>query len=1544
MTTNPLGSGVSRYIDNRDRQYAAVVFEAGKPPLDSELNLLSLIDLEARAESVRAEMPSGWLMNEPSPMADFRTSPGWSNHFYFGRSTTGEVRDMCWAVVNGWLIPVSGTRTGAPPLAANDVDTWNKVLLNPPSASTGGNKAEFVFLEVWLARIDVDPASPGIAPGKPARGYVYRFGNVEGGFSHLQDELVDPAINFETTRRVQVQYRIRVVRDVNLAQYPEGFDPTSVFAQGALTAASAVPFANMRQALGDAGLWRAGTGDPATFGTADGYVYAVPICTVFRRNGAGFSDVGNLAGAFNRNSAALTRDDAATYTAVPALPADISEATTSFVLTSISGTVLSTMTSFSEAYFRIDDEIVRVTNVVAGGPTSYTVTIDRGQLQTTVRSHKSGAQLVPYTVRPDGLYADQVALADILDMRHSVAPKFDYDSILKTNLTDLLKGNLRTAWKRYGSTNSSGAVILYGDRVTDSSVFVGGLTRLDAPDGNRRLFSDAVTVQRFNVPVSVPTNAVPLGTPVHVSVAPYNIQVQWTGAPPAHGPGARTNTSGFGTYNAWWNGDQLTLMLSPFQSGLPGSDADQVRFMRPDEDADAVVVRFEGMTTDPAGAVVSTTTCPTVSNPDLSVAAPLGTQAVLKHGQGVNVAFDGSGNMVLTLQSGTVNTVLSEFVHAMQSAGSDSYAAKLVMHVQFAVVYGAGRGLSHKPDFVHTVQFRGSPTNTSKVMLRGGLADKHRMVPTYLSDSPYVQTGNNRALARTSEVMIDPGSKSVYVAPYRALSLPSLLCRSGAKLNWYGGTPTYQGGMPLLTQDGSAAAHSAVDPLDLFYNGAETRYVEVPLEYLPKPGLHHIPIQPVTNTVFPSGLNFLLMSKEGPSDGSSSYNETLVKYPAASAGYYVATPKVGEVYGTSSGSLTMFGQRYANSKIQSASGGPFRGIKFPPFLAPARITGVYARAAAPGPGYLTPASTPFDNNRVFVGGPGTDVNLLRDSFDGPTVLLDVDANGDLYFVLNADCIDLTKAAPGTTFDNTDFLVECTLFAFDRGFLQTNGRLLIVKSSALAADAFTTATDNLVGVIAPAPMSANAANNELTLYYSRSPYQGDAFGSQSAYSDDFYRRGPLTAGEASTVHSSPLGAVSSLTLPNKAGFEVLAAVSFITSLGTGRMSGSAPLPLLSTDTAPGNPKDYEGTPVDLHRRFALNRVGYEDWATPKFPVAEGSFASRPSVKVKALSEVYDHDIHQEFAGCVTRLPLGAYFRDKDFLGKTMWQSRSVAGIGHISLGTLAFVPYEAPMTLGVAGQSTWEGVEFVCGNATATSGVGGEAIVKVDGTSTVSDVTTFKTTRGGAAYSASGPWPGGVIASRFPKARPNIEAGAVLSGTAYLVRSQPETVGGSEVHMGGELQMVVVTQAAPAYFRDTEIVHSASGAGEGFTAADRFRLSGRPLEKRRGRVDTSVVPADRPVFVNKIFDNPLYFGSSDVPLTAQEQEILPVLAAGDTSFTLSARPLDPAGVQLYLNGVKLAYGVNYTVGGTTNQTVTYIPSTSSPALVTTDVLEAWYILF
>jgi hypothetical protein len=156
-------------------------------------------------------------------------------------------------------------------------------------------------------------------------------------------------------------------------------------------------------------------------------------------------------------------------------------------------------------------------------------------------------------------------------------------------------------------------------------------------------------------------------------------------------------------------------------------------------------------------------------------------------------------------------------------------------------------------------------------------------------------------------------------------------------------------------------------------------------------------------------------------------------------------------------------------------------------------------------------------------------------------------------------------------------------------------------------------------------------------------------------------------------------------------------------------------------------------------------------------------------------------------------------------------------------------------------------------------------------------------------------------------------------------------------------MIVVTQAVPSYFRDTDVYHSANGTNEGFTAVDRFRIWGRPLEKRRGFVDLTIIPTDKPLFVNNIYDNPIFYGSSDISLTSTKQEVLPVTVNGQTVFALSQQPNDSTSIMAWVNGVKITSGVDYTITGPTDQIFTYIPSVSNPPLITTDTLEVWYIL-
>jgi len=1535
-TTNPFGSDVSRYIDGKDKQFGAVVFRKNRPILDSELNLISLMELENRAEQIRSMYPSGWVMSEMNPYSNYFTDKTYSNVFYFGNQVSNEVRSPMYAIVNGWVVPVTGTKTGQPPLAANDTDTWNKIMLNPPSTSTGGNRAEFVFLEVWLQEIESDP-SGSVADGKPEAGKVYKFGNVEAGFTSLDDDLIDPAINIETTKRVQVQYRIRVVADVNLIDYPSGFDKTLVFAQGSLSAPSAVYFENMAETLGDPGLWRSGTGDPTTFGTVDGYVYAVPICTVFRRNSSEFLDSSNLAGGFNRNSIALSRDDATIFTATLALQSDITEYDASFSLTSIAGTELETITDFSRAYFTVDDEILKVDSIVKMSSTNYVLNVTRGVLGTTARVHNTGTAMVMYTARPDGLFSDQINIYDIMDMRHTIKGGFDYDTILRNNMLSIFSGNLRTTWKRFGSTNSAGTTILYGDMIADSSISIGGLSNLDGPNGNRRSFSDAATMERYNVPLTVPPDSLGSTSLTHV-VAPFNITADLDAA--GQVAGSRT----VGGIDYWWNGDVIRIKKSDFEVGMPAADKDQVRFVTPDEYPYSVSITFEGLTTDLNSGVPQKTSdidaSQSATNP-----ATTGTGAVsstsdriLTHGHGITVSIDAAtGDLMITLNSGASGTQLKEFDNALSgiSPKNNIIAGSIKMHVQFTVMYGTGRGLTHKPKFIHRAYFKDTASIT-KTITRTGSSSYTKMIPTYLGNSPLAQTGVDKYLSETSEVMIDPGSKTVYAAPYKFTELYTLVCRNGNMLNWYGDPISYQGGMPQKSLDGALTVHSSTDPLNLFYDGnSDCRYVEVQMAYLPKPGLHRIPIVATSGTNFSSGINFLLMSKEGSPADSSDYNRNLVSYPSG-PGYYIVTKTGAEVYGTSSGTVSIFGDKYTNSKLTSYFGGRFKGIKFPPFLAPARITGVYFRDPSTNP--VVPASSPFDNSRTFVGGSGTDTNLLRDDFDGPTILLDVNDQGDLTFVLSADCIDESKLPTGYTFDNSNFLVECTLFGFDRGFLQTNGRLFVVTNSATSINPGEL-MDAAMGLIVPLPLDKNSSNNTLVVYYSKNAYQGDSYGRQDGYSDDYNRMGPLTISEQLAINGSPLEEVSNLDLNNKAGFEVLSSIGFVTSMGTGRLSGQNPLPILSTVSNPNDPPMYEGSCDDIQRRFSINRVGYEDWSTPKFPVLSASFSSRADIKTGCLSEAYDRDINTEFAGCTTNLPLGSYFRDKDFTGKMVYQARSSSGVGSIQMGTLTFVEPKASSIVNTDAQSSWDGIEFVCGNSSTVNGAGTDKIMTVSGTHNFSDTKNFKTTRGGAAWSVSEPWGGSDISVKLQKSKLNSESGSILAGMAYLVRSHTEDTSTVEKQHGHELQLIVVTHGTPGYFRDTMVEHSASGLNEGFTAVDRYRVLGRPLEKQIGTVDLSSTPSEKTQKVTNIWDDPILFGSSTPSIVSTVQETLPITVNGQTAFVITSTPVDPTSVQLFLNGVKLVYGSDYTVGGSLYRNITY---TGSVSTLTTDILEAWYV--
>ena len=570
------GSGVSRTLSAAERQFLQTVWQASKPPLDSELNLVAQISSEALRDAVRSEMHSGFFTDPMLAEADFVTNSAWSNWFKLGQpASEATSAPFMWANVNGWVIPVTGSGVA-------EGDPSNRINLFGPPATDA--RIDFVFLEVWQAQVAPNPSTAN----KPSASTIYKYGNVEYGGTNISDDIQDPTIGFETTERVQLQYRLRVVGSgtglgdsIDLAQYPDGLDDPNVIAQGTQAApVTGYPFTNMGDTLGDRGLWRAGAGDTTSrtdLGTVDGYVYAVPVCAVFRRNEALFvartnSGNANQNGSFNRNptSGAITDPLQATRTfTTVSLASGITASDTGLV--SVVGLADSGLDNsnidWSATVLQIDEEIFTVSAVDAAGGT---ITIDsRGRFGTQATAHFGGTSISLYTFRPDGRFADQITANDILDLRRSIAPtKWSYDSLLKHNLGKLLDGSLRSSYKQGNGSDTQGTQIIEVD------AYVGSLAgsapnqteQLDGFDGIRTVFSDSATVQN-----DVSLLLTPSGGNVTVSTNSWDV-------------GADFNVDGFipASGSDWVNGTVIRLYLggSTGSAGARATSSSGDRFMR----------------------------------------------------------------------------------------------------------------------------------------------------------------------------------------------------------------------------------------------------------------------------------------------------------------------------------------------------------------------------------------------------------------------------------------------------------------------------------------------------------------------------------------------------------------------------------------------------------------------------------------------------------------------------------------------------------------------------------------------------------------------------------------------------------------------------------------------------------------------------------------------------------------------------------------------------------------------------------------------------
>jgi len=283
MSDKNYGPATSGYRDPEGRSFETVVYQAAKPVLDIELNLAQDAGQDMNLRLQRRTYPSGWLSEE---FTNDYASYVWA---YTGIPVANQL--TLWpfqAIVNGWHLRITNTNYNTAGI--------NAVDLGASPVGVGSKRTDFVILEVWRRLLPAAPATTGKSP----TGRIWQNGNVKIAPAddlalNYSDDILDGAVGSETTKRVQIQYRLRVINGIDLFTYSFGFnDPTvvahSVPASAAAPDGVATVFTYSNQSSSsDSGLWRAGNGDPSnTLGTVDGYIYALPLCAVFRRNSTAF--------------------------------------------------------------------------------------------------------------------------------------------------------------------------------------------------------------------------------------------------------------------------------------------------------------------------------------------------------------------------------------------------------------------------------------------------------------------------------------------------------------------------------------------------------------------------------------------------------------------------------------------------------------------------------------------------------------------------------------------------------------------------------------------------------------------------------------------------------------------------------------------------------------------------------------------------------------------------------------------------------------------------------------------------------------------------------------------------------------------------------------------------------------------------------------------------------------------------------------------------------------------------------------------------------
>ncbi len=354
-------------------------------------------------------------------------------------------------------LPVTQVLTNNTPALGATFEAINQQLVNNDSA---------LMTAISQAIRDSIPSGiiglAAVTPGSTSALNQFSFGNDEGYVNGwralLQNNLValdpPPAANvspalpgsarddlaFLELYWSQLNYlvtRIRVVDGVDFATYPEGINQTAlVKAQGGAASPTTYTFA---KSATDSGLYTAGDGSSAAqtaLATADGYVYAIPLFRVRRRNTAQFDPDNNPLGA---NAYVSIADKSSGLN----------------IAVGASGNLVFNNTNLPANTWYAGDYIQNTNNSQYAKITAISV----GSTQTTVTVTNMGTTAIvsgwtwnSVAERPSGDFSNIVYSSDITDLRHQVSlTGFNMQALLEKNLDLLLRGQLTTAQQiRYG--------------------------------------------------------------------------------------------------------------------------------------------------------------------------------------------------------------------------------------------------------------------------------------------------------------------------------------------------------------------------------------------------------------------------------------------------------------------------------------------------------------------------------------------------------------------------------------------------------------------------------------------------------------------------------------------------------------------------------------------------------------------------------------------------------------------------------------------------------------------------------------------------------------------------------------------------------------------------------------------------------------------------------------------------------------------------------------------------------------------------------------